>query len=99
MLETEVTTREERTGSHSLDAEAKRLLDFKRQNIKKDNLTPCPQCATLVNINANKWHCQVSVGQAIPGRKSPGTPLISRHKSPLSSRRTLDHGEDDDELL
>ncbi len=54
MLETEVTTREEQTGSHSLDAEAKRLLDFKRQNIKKDNLTPCPQCATLVNINANK---------------------------------------------
>ncbi len=54
MPETEVTTREEQTGSHSLDAEAKRLLDFKRQNIKKKDLTPCPQCATLVNINANK---------------------------------------------
>jgi len=47
----------------------------------------------------SRGHCQVSGGQAIPGRKSPGTPLISRHKSPLSSRRTLDHGEDDDELL
>jgi len=67
MQETEVTTREEQTGSnsldadreeqtgsHSLDAEAKKLLDFKKQNIKKNDLTPCPQCATLVNINANK---------------------------------------------
>ena len=54
MPETEVTTREEQTGSHSLDVEAKKLLDFKKQHIKKNDLTSCPQCATLVNINANK---------------------------------------------
>ncbi len=54
MPETEVTIREEQTGSHSLDVEAKKLLDFKKQHIKKNDLTPCPQCATLVNINANK---------------------------------------------
>ena len=54
MPETEVITGQEERGSHSLDAEAKRLLEFKKQNIKKNDLTPCPQCATLVNINANK---------------------------------------------
>ena len=54
MSETEVITREEHTGPHSLDAEAKKLLDFKKQHIKKNDLTPCPQCSTLVNINANK---------------------------------------------
>ena len=54
MPETEVITREEQMGSHSLDAEAKKLLDFKKQNIKKNDLTSCPQCATLVNIKANK---------------------------------------------
>ena len=44
--------------SSSLDAEAKRLLDFKKETLKKGELTPCPQCASLVNINANKCpHC------------------------------------------
>ncbi len=52
MPETEVITGQEERDS--LDAEAKRLLDFKKQNIKKNDLTPCPQCATLININANK---------------------------------------------
>ncbi len=54
MPETEVITGQEQTSSHSLDAEATRLLDFKKQNIKKKDLTPCPQCATLVNINPNR---------------------------------------------
>ena len=54
MPETGVITGQEERGSHSLNAEAKRLLEFKKQNIKKNDLTPCPQCATLVHINANK---------------------------------------------
>lgn|SRR5574341_93490 len=49
--------------SLALDAEAKRLIDFKKQNLKKKDLTPCPQCATLVNINANKCpHCTSDIG-------------------------------------
>lgn len=48
----------------ALDAEAKRLLDFKKQNIKKKDLTPCPQCTTLVNIHANKCpHCASSIAE------------------------------------
>ena len=42
----------------NLNAEAKRLLSFKKKNIKKHNQTECPECATLVHINANKCpHC------------------------------------------
>ncbi len=64
MPETEVITGQEERGSHSLDAEAKRLLEFKKQNIKKNDLTPCPQCATLVNINANKCpQCTSDISQ------------------------------------
>ncbi len=40
--------------SEILGAEAKRLLDFKSQNVKNKDQTSCPQCATLVNIRANK---------------------------------------------
>ena len=42
----------------ALQEEANRLLEFKRQNIKKQNQTRCPACATYVHINANKCpHC------------------------------------------
>ncbi|OGC76186.1 MAG: hypothetical protein A2Z27_05835 [candidate division Zixibacteria bacterium RBG_16_50_21] len=48
----------------ALDTEAKRLLEFKKQNIRRGNLTPCPQCATLININANKCpHCTSEIGK------------------------------------
>ena len=48
----------------ALDAEAKRLIDFKKQNIKKKDFTPCPQCTTLVNIQANKCpHCASSIAE------------------------------------
>ena len=37
-----------------LNDEVKRLLDFKKSSVKGRNRTPCPECATLVDINANK---------------------------------------------
>lgn len=41
-------------GAGFLSHEAKRLMEFKKQNIRKNDLTPCPQCATLVKIQAVK---------------------------------------------
>lgn len=58
MLEPQTLKGQPTRTSNSLDTEAKRLLDFKKQHIKKGDQTPCPQCATLVNINAKKCpHC------------------------------------------
>ena len=37
-----------------LNDEVRRLLDFKKSNLKGRNRTPCPECATPVDINANK---------------------------------------------
>jgi hypothetical protein len=41
-----------------LNDEVRRLLDFKKSNMKGRNRTPCPECATPIDINANKCpHC------------------------------------------
>ena len=41
-----------------LNDEVRRLLEFKKSNMKGRNRTPCPECATPVDINANKCpHC------------------------------------------
>jgi hypothetical protein len=49
---------------HSLGAEAKRLMDFKKQHVRKNHLTPCPQCATPVNIQAVKCpHCTSEISK------------------------------------
>jgi hypothetical protein len=41
-----------------LNDEVRRLLDFKKGNVRGRNRTPCPACATLIDINANKCpHC------------------------------------------
>lgn len=41
-----------------LNDEVRRLLDFKKTNVKGRNRTPCPACATPVDIKANKCpHC------------------------------------------
>src|SRR3990172_228867 len=54
----------EKKSNYNLEAEAKRLLDFKKENIKKGNLTPCPQCATWVNVKANKCpHCTSEISK------------------------------------
>jgi Bacterial SH3 domain len=46
----------------ALDAEAMRLLQFKREKIRKGNMTPCPECATLISVNANKCpHCTSNI--------------------------------------
>ncbi|MEE9270024.1 MAG: SH3 domain-containing protein [Candidatus Krumholzibacteria bacterium] len=37
-----------------LNDQVRRLLDFKKSNVKGRNRTPCPECATAVDINANK---------------------------------------------
>lgn len=42
----------------SLNAEAKRLIDFKKKHVRKRDQTACPQCATLIKIHAKKCpHC------------------------------------------
>lgn len=40
--------------SEILGAEARRLLEFRRQHVRKNDMTACPQCATLVKIQAVK---------------------------------------------
>ena len=41
-----------------LNDEVRRLLNFKKSNLRGRNRTPCPECATPVDINANKCpHC------------------------------------------
>lgn len=45
-----------------LNDEVRRLLDFKKSNVKGRNRTPCPACATPVDINANKCpHCATDI--------------------------------------
>ena len=50
--------------SQILGAEAKRLMEFKSQHVRNKDHTPCPQCATLVNIQANKCpQCTSEISQ------------------------------------
>ncbi len=50
-------------GSFRLKEEASRLMEFKRENVRNDE-TPCPQCATPVNIRAAKCpHCTSDISQ------------------------------------
>lgn len=50
--------------AQELGAEAKRLIQFKKDNIKKKDMSPCPECATLVNIQANKCpHCASDISE------------------------------------
>ena len=50
--------------SQILGAEAKRLMEFKGQHVKHKDRTPCPQCATLVSIQANKCpQCTSDISQ------------------------------------
>lgn len=50
--------------AQELGAEAKRLIQFKKDNIKKKDMCPCPECATLVNIQANKCpHCASDISE------------------------------------
>lgn len=47
-----------------LFSDAKRLLAFKRQNITRQNETPCPECAEFVSIQAKKCrHCGSEIGE------------------------------------
>jgi hypothetical protein len=64
VVETLIPTREQTIREYtSLNSEAKRLLDFKKKNVKKHNQTPCPECATLIQIGANKCpHCGSDIG-------------------------------------
>jgi hypothetical protein len=48
---TEATTTKEYARRND---QVRRLLDFKKSNVKGRNRTPCPECATPVDINANK---------------------------------------------
>jgi len=45
-----------------LENEAERLNKFKKENIRKGDHTPCPACATVIHVNANKCpHCSSDV--------------------------------------
>jgi hypothetical protein len=47
-----------------LYAEARRLLDFKRQHITRQNQTPCPECAVPVSVQARKCpHCGSEIAE------------------------------------
>jgi hypothetical protein len=58
-MEETVTPTDGASGRHTvLQAEANRLVEFKKDRVKRNNQTPCPACATYVHINANKCpHC------------------------------------------
>ncbi len=50
--------------SQILGDEAKRLMEFKSQNVRNKDQTSCPQCATLVSIQANKCpQCTSDISQ------------------------------------
>lgn len=60
---TKVEPGQESKTSQFMSEEAKRLMDFKREHTK-NNETPCPKCATLVNIQAVKCpHCTSDISQ------------------------------------
>jgi len=44
-------TPSEGKSANDLRAEARRLLDFREDNIRQGNLTPCPECAHLVSVS------------------------------------------------
>ncbi len=47
-----------------LGDEAKRLMEFKNKNVRNKDQTSCPQCATLVSIQANKCpQCTSDISQ------------------------------------
>jgi len=50
----DVASTQEVERSHVLGAEAARLMDFKRQNVRNTNQTLCPQCANLVHVQAQR---------------------------------------------
>lgn len=50
----QILTEREQKKYLALDQEAKKLLEFKKENIRKNHLTPCPQCATWINFKAKK---------------------------------------------
>jgi len=46
----------------ALQWEAQRLMEFKKNNVKRGNQTSCPACATYVQIKANKCpHCSSDI--------------------------------------
>ncbi|MEN8140802.1 MAG: SH3 domain-containing protein [Thermodesulfobacteriota bacterium] len=48
----------------ALQEEANSLLAYKKANIKRQDKTPCPACATLVHVNANKCpHCTSDISE------------------------------------
>jgi hypothetical protein len=58
-----VDQQEEAIGRHAaLKVEANRLMEFKKERVKRNNQTQCPACATYVHINANKCpHCSSDI--------------------------------------
>jgi hypothetical protein len=48
--------------STELHAEIEQLLEFKRERVRNDNLTPCPACTTLVKITVNQCpYCESNI--------------------------------------
>lgn len=49
--DTQTGTTPTRKDANELREEARRLLDFRKHNIHQGNMTPCPECATLVSVS------------------------------------------------
>jgi hypothetical protein len=64
MPSSNVLTEQELESTHLLGNEAKRLMEFKKNYVKQNDQTPCPQCATLVSIQASKCpHCTSEISE------------------------------------
>ena len=56
-MKLETTPTQARTSTEDyarLNEEVKRLLDFKKSNVRGRSRTPCPECATAIDVQANK---------------------------------------------
>jgi uncharacterized protein YgiM (DUF1202 family) len=63
MSTVKVLSKQESDASQLMSEEAKRLMDFKKEYIK-NNGTPCPKCATIINIQAVKCpQCASDISQ------------------------------------
>lgn len=64
-VETPTMTRSTSTQEYArLNDEVRRLLDFRKSSVKGRNRTPCPECATPVDINANRCpHCASDIAK------------------------------------
>jgi len=80
-----------------LYTEARRLLEFKRQHITRQNQTPCPECAVLVSVQAKKCpHCSSEIAAHTDTARQALSELnaLTREISELHARELSRYAED-----